>query len=135
MSRFRQSNLGTIDKIDVTPLVDLTFLLLIVFMITAPILEYSVTVNPPELNAARIETEDHLIVTLDAGGALYLGDAAIDRATLGQRLTSALAANAQLQVFIRADEARPYGEVVDVLRVVKQAGVQNFSLVTTAEEP
>lgn len=135
MSRFRRDTLGTIDEINVTPLVDLTFLLLIVFMITAPVLEYSVTVNPPELNATPIEDVQHRVVTLDAKGVLHFERDVVTKEELAKRLEAALAANPAIQVFIRADEDRPYGDVMRVLKTVKHAGVENFSLVTTSESP
>lgn len=134
MSRQRDDQLGTIDTINVTPLVDLTFLLLIVFMITAPVLEYTVDVKPPAFRGEQVEQTDHLIVTVDAAGQLYLDDEAISEDSLRRQLTDTAGRAPYSQVFIRADESRAYGEVVGVLRLVKNAGLLNVSLVTTSED-
>ncbi len=134
MSRRRHDSLGTIDTINVTPLVDLTFLLLIVFMITAPVLEYTVEVNTPELTAQQVDQQEHRIVSIDASGFLYFGDTRISMGELGQALTLLVGQMPTIQVFIRADESRPYGEVMAVLRTIKRSGVTNFNLVTSAEE-
>jgi biopolymer transport protein ExbD len=134
MSRLRKG-LATIEGINVTPLTDLTFLLLITFIITAPILEFTVQVNPPELNSQEeLKDAPHRIVTLDAGGILYLGQDTTTPDALVQALAAALVESPDLQVFIRADENRPYGEVMGVLKNVKAAGVTNFSLVTRGED-
>jgi len=135
MSRRRQQGMTTIGEINVTPLTDLTFLLLITFIITAPILEFTVNVNTPELNATPPNQETpHRIVTLDAGGKLFLEQQAVTEDSLEEALARAVVASPKLQVFIRADEARPYGEVMNIMKLVKHAGIQDVSLVTKEEE-
>lgn len=134
MSRLRPSKeLRTISTIDVTPLVDLTFLLLIVFMITAPVLENALDLEPPALDAPDIAPTAHRLVNLDRRGKLSVGNRATDRAGLENILRTAFAKNRELRIFIRADAARPYGEVMGLMRTVQGLGIANVSLVTSPE--
>jgi biopolymer transport protein ExbD len=126
--------LNAFGSIDVTPLVDLTFLLLIVFMITAPTLEYAVDVSPPELDAQPTDAEEPKVVTIDRGGSVFLGDRMLSIAELEQELRGLAASMPDLQIFIRADETRPYGEVIGVMRRIQRLGISEVSLVTAPEE-
>ena len=133
--RFRRSNeLRTLTKPDVTPLVDLTFLLLIVFMITAPVLEYALDIAPPELNAETVEPVDHKVINLDKNGTIYLDSDRTTKEGLTQTISREYAQNSQLQIFIRADETQPYGEVIELMRLVRGIGITDVSLVTLTEE-
>lgn len=135
MSRHRaQSDMRGMTNIDVTPLVDLTFLLLIVFMITAPVLEKAVDVKPPQYNATAIEDVPHRIINLDRNGTILLGDQAITEPQLASELLALRSSEPELVYFIRADESRPYGEVMRLMKVAKDAGITDVSLVTSAEE-
>ena len=130
----RRNGLRTITKPDVTPLVDLTFLLLIVFMITAPVLEYSLDITPPELNAENIEESEHKVINVDENGIIYLDDDPVTKAKLVQLVSQRYSVNADLQIFIRADETRPYGDVMELMRLIRAIGITDVSLVTLAEE-
>jgi biopolymer transport protein ExbD len=126
--------LRTITQPDVTPLVDLTFLLLIVFMITAPVLEYAVDVTPPQLDAAAIDAAPHRIVSITRDGAIYLDDQRQTLSQLSQALASVYAAAPDMQIMVRADEERRYGEVMAVMRAVRRSGLANVSFVTVEED-
>ena len=130
----RHHQLSTLTQPDVTPLVDLTFLLLIVFMITAPVLEYSLDITPPELDAERIEQSEHRIINLDQDGLIYLDDNPVTKTTLIESISRRYTQNNNLQIFIRADEAQPYGRVIELMRLVRGIGIVDVSLVTLAEE-
>ena len=121
-------------EINMTPLMDLTFLLLIVFMITAPLLEYAVDVSPPKLDSQQPKEEKHLIVSLNSEGRLYAGKTPVTLQNLRLRLEALYRADPNLAVFIRADESRAYGEVIAVMRMVRKAGLDNVSLLTQAED-
>ena len=123
-----------ISKPDVTPLMDLTFLLLIVFMITAPTLEYSLDISPPEFNAHKIEELDHKIISLDQNGAIHLEEVKVSKMSLISVISRMTDYNKDLKIFIRADKSRPYGEVMDIMKIVRQAGIVDVALVTIAEE-
>jgi biopolymer transport protein TolR len=135
MSKRRKAGLHTVTEINVTPLVDLTFLLLITFIILAPVMEFTVNVNPPELTTTTQPKDvPHKIVTINSTGQFYLGDELVTESQLLGELTDAVAAEAELQVYIRGDENCPYGQIVAVMRAVKQAGVKDFSLLTRQED-
>lgn len=134
MSRYRATTRRqTFSKPDVTPLVDLTFLLLIVFMITAPALEYSLDIAPPELNAEQIEEVEHKVINLDHAGSIYLNDIRYTLPELKQELIAINGVNRSVQIYIRADKSRLYGEVIEIMKMVKSAGISDVSLVTQAE--
>lgn len=125
---------GRLGEINITPLMDLTFLLLIVFMITAPLLEYAVDVSPPELNAETPQDKPHMVVSVDATGRIYVGGVSVTLADLRVRASAAAGRTPRPSVFIRADAARPYGEVVAVMKAVREGGLTDISLLTEPEE-
>ena len=134
MSRQKQrSQLSAIGDINMTPLIDLTFLLLIIFMITAPLLEYGINVNPPELNAESLPEENSRIVNLNRDGEIVFEKSVVFPQTLTQQLQALRQANSKLTVLVRADGNRPYKEVMALMKAVKDAGISNISLVTQAE--
>ena len=133
MPRRERRKLGSFTGIDVTPLVDLTFLLLIVFMITAPTLEFALDVDPPDVEAQAINADDHKLVNLDRNGKLTFDSRNVTRQQLGSEFKKLASTLPDMQVFVRADEGRPYGEVMAIMRIARQAGVTNVSLVTESE--
>jgi len=135
MARKRpREQLRSISTIDITPLVDLTFLLLIVFMITAPVLEQAVDVEVPELTAEAITEPDVATITLDREGQVHFRDAVFPLDAFAHRLRQLHQREPRLQLFVRADQARPYGEVMAVMRAARHAGYTGVALVTEAEE-
>jgi len=134
MSRQKQrSQLSAIGDINMTPLIDLTFLLLIIFMITTPLLEYGVNVSPPELNADKLPEENNKLVNLNADGDIMFEKQRILPASLTEQLKALHQSNSKLIVMVRADGNRPYREVMQLMKAVKDAGITNISLVTQAE--
>lgn len=135
MSRRRsREELRNISQLDVTPLVDLTFLLLIVFMITAPALEYAVDVSPPAYNATEIKPKEHKVITLTNSGSCLMADQSYSQEQLRAALASLHLQKPKLEVYIRADKRRPYGEVMDLMRLVQNVGFQEVSLITQDED-
>ncbi|MCF7854424.1 MAG: biopolymer transporter ExbD [Candidatus Pacebacteria bacterium] len=134
MPRRQRTELESFSGINITPLMDLTFLLLIVFMITAPMLEYAVDVSPPEMNAETIQEKDNILINLSSNGTVRLGREQVSPSELIRQLENAADLNPDVTVLIRADESRPYREVVDLMRTVRNAGLFNLSLVTQPEE-
>ena len=134
MGRQKQrSQLTAIGDINMTPLIDLTFLLLIIFMITAPLLEYGINVNPPELNADKLPEEDSRVVNLNRDGEIVFEKSVITPQSLTQQLQAIYQANNKLTIMVRADGNRPYKEVMALMKAVKDSGISNISLVTQAE--
>lgn len=134
MARHRFSN-PPFDQINVTPLIDTLFFLLIIFMITAPLLEYSMDVTPPSYNAASIKPDDNSkVVNIRKNGDIVLEGKVVTLEELVQRLITLRDSGRKYSFFLRADADLRYGTVIDVLRSVKNAGFNDLSLITSAEE-
>lgn len=130
-------------EINVVPYIDVTLVLLIIFMVTAPLLQSGVDVELPKAESRTLETtEEHppIIVSIDRNGELYLEAGGAPAELLADdRLTAqVLAAKAQdpeAAVFLRGDEAVDYGRVVVVMAALKNAGIPNVGLMTRLPEP
>ena len=134
MARHRFSN-PPFDQINVTPLIDTLFFLLIIFMFTAPLLEYSMDVTPPSYKAADIKPDDNSkIVNVRKDGVIMFEGAKMELSELVQRLTALRDSGRKYNFFLRADADLRYGTVIDVLRNIKNAGFSDLSLITSAEE-
>ena len=131
MARKNRSLLTSINQINVTPLIDLFCLLLIVFMLVVPLLEFSVDVKPPSYNANPIpEDKDSVVVNLNKNG-----DIVLDKQVMSiEQLTSVIKLKNKTLIFLRADGTRQYNEVMKVMRAIKEAGVKEISLVTIQED-
>jgi biopolymer transport protein TolR len=122
---------GSMSQINVTPLVDVMLVLLVIFMVTAPILQQGVAVDLPEARAGALSGKDEqLVVSVTKGGELYLNDAEMSPADLETRLLAIAAQRPEGQVFVRADKSVPYGEVVAVMAAIKEAGIRRVGMVT-----
>ena len=123
----------TLSEINVTPLVDVMLVLLIIFMITAPMLQQGIDVNLPAEVAGNIDpTQERLIITLGKNDRIYLNDRRIDVAELEQQLRQA--AGLSKEVFLRADKDIPYGLVVRLMAMAKKAGIERVGIVTNPVE-
>ncbi|HSS39573.1 MAG TPA: biopolymer transporter ExbD [Polyangia bacterium] len=115
--------------INVTPLVDITLVLLIIFMVTASyIVSPSIKVDLPQAGSGGEQQRTSLALTLTAQGALFLNGAPSNGAALGQYVTGALPRNPDLQAVIATDRAVPHGAVVHLIDVVRRAGVRRFAI-------
>ncbi len=134
-SRSRRTGLRTVNDINVTPLMDLTFLLLIVFMITAPTLEYITNVSPPSMSTPQPipEEVEPLMVNLAKDGTIWFHKEPILLADLIARLRLEQQLRPDVKVLIRGDEECQYGEVIDIMKAVKKANITSISLVTQPE--
>jgi biopolymer transport protein TolR len=123
----------TLSEINVTPLVDVMLVLLIIFMITAPMLQQGIDVNLPTEVAGNIDpTQERLIITLGKNDRIYLNDRRIDVPELEQQLRQA--AGLSKEVFLRADKDIPYGLVVKLMAMAKKAGIERVGIVTNPVE-
>jgi len=116
--------------INVTPLVDVVLVLLIIFMLTAPILQSGIEVNVPKTRTVKEITEERLVITIDRSQRVYLGNDPININQIGARLRSRLRDPGRQSVFLRADQNVPFGAFATVMDAVKQAGITNVSIVT-----
>ncbi len=129
-----ESTLQTVSDINITPLMDLTFLLLIVFMITAPMLEYEIDVSPPQMNAEELEEERSVMVNVTAAGDIMFHEETVTLLELTEKLSSMREFRPETVVLLRADEALQYKKVMEVMKAVRAANIVDVSLVTQAEE-
>jgi biopolymer transport protein TolR len=116
--------------INVTPLVDVVLVLLIIFMVTAPMMQRSVDVQLPKAEAASGSDEQRIIVTIDRSNRVYLNETSMPLGELEEHLTTVASAYQQPFVYLRADQAVPYGSVMSVMDRIKKAGIDRVGLVT-----
>ena len=130
----RRSNMS---EINVTPFVDVMLVLLIIFMVTAPMLDQGVEVDLPEVAEAPglPVQQEPLVITLQKNGQVLIGKAKINQLSkLGPVIQQALKGKPDREVFLEADEKVPYGRVVKVMAAVKKAGVEKLGMVTRLPE-
>jgi len=129
------SSLDDLAEINVTPLVDVMLVLLIIFIITAPMLVQGLKVNLPKQEAPSLasKNQEPLVLTLTKDRIILLGDEPIHLKLLPDRIGSLLGGEAK-PVYLKADESIPYGEVVRVMAILHQVGVEEVGLVTRPEE-
>jgi biopolymer transport protein ExbD len=129
-SRFEDDDAGRmITEINVTPLVDITLVLLIIFMVTASyIVNPSIKVDLPKAASGTDQTRTTLAVTLTKDGRLYLNGELSDEAKVVGQIASELPKNSDLQAIIAADKIVPHGSVVHIIDLVRRAGVRKFAI-------
>jgi biopolymer transport protein TolR len=131
MDTASQRDSTTISQINVTPLVDVMLVLLVIFMVTAPIIQQGVQVNLPQAKAGAIPgTEELLVVTIAKNGKVYLNDNPMSVAELGDKLRAIRNLQRDKQVYLRADQDVRYGLVMKTIAEIKQAGIERLGMVT-----
>lgn len=128
----RDNNRGSaMSQINVTPLVDVMLVLLIIFMVTAPMMQQGVQVNLPKADTkALTPQEETVIVSLERSGKLFINKNEVSQSELKTRLTSMFAGKTKKEVFLKADKDVPYGEVVKTMAEIKGAGIERLGMVT-----
>lgn len=122
--------------INVTPLVDVMLVLLIVFMITAPLLTVAVPVDLPKTQAKSIgQDKEPLIVSIDAQGKVYLQETALELDALVAKLKSVTGANPDARIFVRGDKGLTYGRIMEVMGTISAAGFNKVALVAELPRP
>ncbi|MBI3406383.1 MAG: biopolymer transporter ExbD [Acidobacteria bacterium] len=120
----------SLSEINIVPFVDVVLVLLIIFMITAPILQSGIEVELPKTKTVKEITEDRLVITIDRGQRIYLGNEPVKIRDLAQLLKSKMGANDKQAVFLRSDETVPFGSFARVVDELRQGGIVNVSIVT-----
>ena len=116
--------------INITPLVDVVLVLLVIFMITAPVLQSGIEVSVPKTRTVKEITEQRLVVTIDRSQQVFLDDQPVNVHELAQKLRQRGADPAHQVIYLRADEQVPFGAFATVMDAVKQSGISNVSIVT-----
>ena len=125
--------MAAIDQINVTPLLDLVFLLLIAFMITMPLMEYGTGVKTPEMNSGSLPQENIVVVELTKDGSYMLEQQVITEDDLRARLREMSSRDPKPELLVRGDGENSYKNVIELLALVRNCGFQNATLVTQAE--
>ena len=122
---------SSIAQITVTPLVDVMLVLLVIFMVTAPIIQQGVQVNLPQTRSSAIPgSEEFLVVTVAKNGQVYLNDNAMTPGELVQKLAAIKKLQVNKQIYLRADQDVRYGVVMKTIAEIKQAGIEKLGMVT-----
>ena len=123
-------------EINVTPLVDVMLVLLIIFMISAPMMQQGVQVDLPKANPGALsEVPDQLVLTVNKARQISINGNVIETGTLRERLLGLSSAKPDIQIFIQADQAVPYGFIAQVMAEAKKAKINRLGLVTQSGDP
>ena len=135
--RRNQNDNRPMAEINVTPLVDVMLVLLIIFMVTAPMLQMGIDVNLPRVKAKSVDVaEEKLVLTINAAREIFLNKSRMTLPDLGTELEHVFASRIAREVYMRADRNVPYGFVVEVMAAVRKAGVDKLGMITDPpEEP
>ena len=126
---------GLVSEINVTPLVDVMLVLLIIFMVTAPMMTQGLEVDLPETTAKSLnQKEEPVIVTLDKDGKIMLGKIEVSQAMFRQQLEKAHGKDTEQPIFLKADKEVAYGMVVGIMADIKAAGFDKLGMITQPKE-
>ena len=118
-------------QINVTPLVDVMLVLLVIFMVTAPMIQQGVEVSVPRVKASALPgKEEQFVVSITRNQEIYLNDTKLGLDQLTEKLQAIAVARPDREVFVRADERVPYGAVIKTMAAIKAAGIENVGMVT-----
>ena len=121
---------SSLSDINITPFVDVVLVLLIIFMITAPVIQSGIEVDVPRTQVVREIAEEKLVVSIDREQKLYLQNTAVNVNELGQKIREQLLDPSRQSIYLRADQSVPFGTIAAVMDSLKLAGIQNISVVT-----
>ncbi|MDB9998632.1 protein TolR [Alphaproteobacteria bacterium] len=125
----------SMSQINVTPFVDVMLVLLIVFMITAPLLTVGVTVDLPKTKASQLSAKgDPIVISIKQNGKLFIQERVIDTLQLLPRLEAISSGNKNLRIYVRGDKNVPYGIVLDTIAKIKSSGFKKVALVAKLKE-
>ena len=130
LKKIRYRSKKPMSNINVTPFVDVMLVLLIVFMITAPMLTVGVQVDLPKTKANQLNSDaDPLIITINKNREIYIQDAVVSSENLIPRLKAISKVNSKTRIFVRGDNLLPYGEVIGLMGQIQSAGYEKVALV------
>ncbi|MCL2761252.1 MAG: protein TolR [Desulfuromonadales bacterium] len=131
----RNGNREVMSQINVTPLVDVMLVLLVIFMITAPMMQQGMQVNLPKASTKAVNTKDEsVMVTIDKSGRTFINSTEVPPDQLKAKLIEFFASKSKQEVFLKADKDVPYGSVVLAMAEIKSAGIEKIGMLTEPPE-
>lgn len=130
MPQIQRGTDTTLSEINMVPFIDVVLVLLIIFMITAPILQSGIDVDVPKTKTVKELTQVRMVITLDRAQRVYLNDKPVNIHELGQQILSQSRDPQHQAVYVRCDETVPFGSWATVVDALRQAGIRNISVVT-----
>ncbi len=131
LKRRRHARSQLMTEINMAPFIDIMLVLVVILMVAAPVLKFGMEVNVPEAALDPIEnTQDPLVVNIDAQGVVHFGDTPIAQDVILTRLTAMAVENDQIQIFLRAEKSLAYERVMEVVDMIKQSGFTKVALIT-----
>jgi biopolymer transport protein ExbD/biopolymer transport protein TolR len=130
MLQIKRETASTLSEINMVPFIDVVLVLLIIFMITAPILQSGIEVDVPKTKTVKELTEVRMVVTIDRSQRVYLNDKPVNIHELGKLVLTQSRDPKRQAVYVRADETVPFGSWATVVDTLRQAGINNISVVT-----
>jgi len=121
---------SSLSDINVTPFVDVLLVLLVIFMLTAPILQSGIELDVPKTRTVKEISQEKLVVSIDRGQRLFLGNDPVNIHELGARVKEKASGARNQSVFLRADQSVPFGTVATVVDTLRLAGIDQISMVT-----
>jgi biopolymer transport protein TolR len=129
MPSLTKSTQTSLSEINMVPFIDIVLVLLIIFMITAPILQSGIELDVPKTHSVKEITEQRLVVSIDKAQRVYIGNDAVNIHQLGSKVKSQMKKQTDA-VFLRCDEKVPFGIFASVVDTLRQSGIANISIVT-----
>src|SRR5271163_2669372 len=129
MPQIQRETGSSLSEINMVPFIDVVLVLLIIFMITAPILQSGIEVDVPKTKTVHQITEQHVVITVDKAQRIYLGDTPVNIHELGDKI-HAQQKKPEDTVYLRCDETVPFGAFATVVDSLRQSGINNISIVT-----
>ena len=123
-----------LSEINIIPLVDVVLVLLVVFMVTAPMLHRGIDLSLPRSQSNTITPEERLVITIEPDERVYLGKDRVTVIHLRKRLHQAKVLNAGVSVYLRADRRVPYGRIVQIMDEVKRVGIERLGMITDVQK-
>ena len=120
-----------LSEINIIPLVDVVLVLLVIFMVTAPMLHRGIDITLPQSSSNSIEPNERLIISIEPDEAIYIGNDRVTIISLRKRLHEAKSLKRLVSVYLRADSQIPYGRIVQVMDEVKRVGIERLGMVTS----
>jgi biopolymer transport protein TolR len=134
--RGRRTYYRPVSDINVTPFVDVMLVLLVVFMVTAPLMTVAVPIDLPKTQARSVsQDKEPLVVSIDSSGKVYLQEKGMDLTDLVPKLKAITGANADARIFVRGDKAVAYGRIMEVMGSISSAGFNKVALVADLPKP